>query len=70
MLTQLALEWDTPSQAYTQRWRERRQRWLPTHQGGFDAKHYTVEEIKDDTTAKDFVRAHLPGHGGAARFFA
>jgi hypothetical protein len=56
MLTQLALEFS--SQAYTQRWRERRQLWLPAHKGGFDSRRYSVEAIADDTTAKAFVAAH------------
>jgi hypothetical protein len=56
MLTQPALEFS--SQAYTQRWRERRQMWLPTHAGGFDPRRYSVEAITGDSTAQAFVAQH------------
>lgn len=47
-----------PAGEYCQRWRNRDHTWRHRRDGGFDARHYDVAMINDDTTARQFVETH------------
>lgn len=47
-----------PASDFSQRWDNHRPTWRYPDQGGFDRTRYTVSEIPDDTTARQFVEAH------------